>query len=257
MRSWGRLQDERNEKRMEKRQTHGRLITENKEIDLVVMFQLFWKKIWLILLIAVFCATLAGVITQLFVAPTYESSFTAFVNNRSDANVQTEFTNADTSASESLARTYAEIVRSRPMLEGAAKKANVDRSYKELNSMVTTSIQSNTQLVNVKIVAGSSKEAYELASAIASIAPGYLSDIVEGSSMKIVAKPVENTSKTGPSLMKNCVIGGLLGMLLVMAIIIIMEVADTRIKSTTELEERYGYSVIGVIPSFDSFSKEA
>ena len=244
---------ERIEKRMEKRQTHGRLITENKEIDLVVMFQLFWKKIWLILLIAVFCATLAGVITQLFVAPTYESSFTAFVNNRSDANVQTEFTNADTSASESLARTYAEIVRSRPMLEGAAKKANIDKSYKELNSMVTTSIQSNTQLVNVKVVAGSPKEAYALASAIASIAPGYLSDIVEGSSMKIVSKPTLNLDKVGPSILKNSMIGGLLGLLLAVAIILIVEITDKRIRNPQELEDSFGIPVIGVIPLFESF----
>ena len=241
---------------MQKKPVHGRLLTQNGEIDLAVLLKIFWRKLWLILLVAVFCATTAGVITRVFIAPTYESGFTAFVNNKAETGTQTSVTNADTSAAESLANTYAEILRSRPMLESAAKRAEIEKNYKELSSMVSTQIQSNTQLVDVKVTAGSPDEAYTLAKSISEIAPDYLSDIVEGSSMKVVSKPVKNTQKVGPSLSRNGMLGAFLGALAVMIGLVIVEITDTRIKSQDELEETYGYSVVGVIPSLDGNFKE-
>lgn len=241
---------------MQNKPSHGRLLTQNGEIDLAVLLKIFWRKLWLILLVAVFCATTAGVITRVFIEPTYESGFTAFVNNKADSGTQTTVTNADTSAAESLANTYAEILHSRPMLESAAKRAKIEHSYKELNSMVSTHIQSNTQLVDVKVTANSPEEAFSLAKSMSEIAPDYLSDIVEGSSMKVVSKPVKNTQKVGPSMSRNGMLGAILGALAIMICLVIIEITDTRIKSQSELEETYGYSVVGVIPSLDENFKE-
>ena len=71
--------------------------------------------------------------------------------------------------------------------------------------------------------------------------------------MKIVAKPVKNVNKVGPNTMKNGVIGGLVGALIAIAIIMIIEMTDTRIRGSEELEESFGYSVVGVIPTFEGY----
>ena len=241
---------------MKQKQRYGRMLNDRGQIDLLVLIRVLWDRAWIIGLTTVLVAALSVFLSKTLIAPTYESSFTAFVNNRSDASVQTGITNADTSASESLAHTYAEIVRSRPMLEKAAKRAGVDRPYKELDKMVSTSIEDNTQLVDVRVLAKSSKEAFVFAKAIADIAPKYLSDIVEGTSMKIVAAPVENTNKVAPNNMMNGVMGGLVGFLVSSLIIMIKELSDTKVKDSEELEEIYGYSVVGIIPAFDSHGKE-
>ena len=242
--------------KMNKKKNRRRLINEKGEIDVVVLMRIIWHRIGIIILAAFFMASLFGVLTRFFIAPTYQSGFTAFINNKSEAGTQTSVSNADTSAAESLANTYAEILRSRPMLESAAKKAMIDKSYRELNGMVSTRIQDNTQLVNVSVTAKSPEESYYLAKAISEMAPDYMSDIVEGSSMKIVAKPVKNLQKVGPSLSRNCMIGGLIGLLLSVIYAIYLEIMDTRIKSSEELEEAYGYFVVGSIPRFEEFRKE-
>ena len=241
---------------MNKKKYRGRLVTDKGEIDLLVLMRILWQRILLILLAAIFMASLFGVLTKFFIAPTYQSGFTAFINNKNEAGQQTTVTNADTSAAESLANTYAEILHSRPVLEAAAKLNKMNLSYRELDSMVATKIQANTQLVNVTVTAESPDDAYYLAKTISEISPDYVSDIVEGSSMKIVSKPVKNLQKVGPSVSKNCMIGGFLGMLLAMAIVVVIEVMDTRIKSAEELEEAYGYSVVGSIPSFEGSVQE-
>ena len=243
---------------MSKKQNHGRIINDQDEIDLAVIGRAILDRIWLVILTAIFTTTLAAVLTNLFIAPTYESGFTAFVNNKSETvSNQTTVTNADTSAAESLANTYAEILRSRPMLEATTTLSKQNYTYKEMNSMVRTKIQTNTQLVDVIVTADNPESAYYLAKTISEIAPDYLSRIVEGTSMKIVSKPVLNTAKVGPSVMKNSAIGGMLGLLLAIAVILIIEFMDNRIKDPQELENSFGYSVIGEIPFFEAFGQES
>ena len=243
---------------MSKNQSHGRIINDQEEIDLAVIGRAIWDRIWLVILTAIFTTTLAAVLTNLFIAPTYQSGFTAFVNNKSEAvGNQTTVTNADTSASESLANTYAEILHSRPMLEATTTLSKQDYTYKEMTSMVQTKIQANTQLVDVTVTADNPESAYYLAKTISEIAPDYLSRIVEGTSMKIVSKPVLNTAKVGPSVTKNSVIGGILGLILAIGVILIIEFTDNRIKDPRELESSFGYSVIGEIPFFEAFEEKA
>lgn len=247
---------ERTPPNMQKKQVQGRLVGQEGEIDLLVLFKVLWQKMWLIILVAVFCCTSACVLTRLFITPTYESGFTAFINNKSDPTSQTSVTNADTSASESLANTYAEILKSRPMLEATSKLTGIKKTYSELSGMVTTKIQANTQLVDVKVASDSPEEAFYLAKTISEIAPGYLSDIVEGSSMKVVAKPVLNSNPVSPNIVKNGMLGAVLGAFLAAIIILLVELTDTRIKSPSELEETYGYSVMGTIPTVEAFSRD-
>lgn len=239
---------------MQKKRAHNKLIPQEGELDLLVLVRLLWRKLWLILLVAVFCATSACVLTKLIVPPTYESSFTAFVNNKLDTSEQTGVTEGDTSAAKSLANTYSEILKSRPILEAAAKLNKIDKTYEELNSMVSTQIQNNTQLVVVKVRADSPEQALYLAKTISDIAPDYLSTIIEGSSMKVVAAPVKNNSIVKPNLVKTGIIAGLISALLTAFFVVIVEIADTRIKEQDELEENFGYSVVAVIPQFTSYS---
>ena len=232
-------------------QSNGRVMQNNNEIDLLAVARLVWKHIGIVILAAIALGVAAYAATIFLIAPTYESTFTVFVNNRTDTSQTTEITNADTSAASSLAQTYAEIMESRPLLEQAAKEADMDYlTDSQLSEMVSASIQSNTQLVNVQVIADSAQDAYTYAKALAAVAPDYLADIVEGTSMKIVTKPALKENQIAPSPLKNAVMGALIGFIIAVAIIIIIDIADTRVKSKEELERLFGYSVMGDIPAF-------
>ena len=241
---------------MKRKENHGRILNGHGEIDLVAVGHAIWDRILLVILAVIFATTLAAVLTNAFIAPTYQSSFTAFVNNKSDPANQTSVSNTDTSASASLANTYAEILQSRPVLEATTELSGQNFSYGEMKKMVTAKVESSTQLVSVTVTAPRPEKAYYLAKTISEITPGYMADIVEGSSMKIVSKPTLNLDKVGPSAMKNSVIGGLLGLILAVVVILIVEITDKRIRNPQELEDRFGISVIGVIPFFESFEEK-
>lgn len=227
------------------------------EIDLAEVGRAIWNRKKLVILLTILGAVIAFGITSLFIHPTYRSSFTAYINNHSSGtagNVDS-LNSGDTVASQTLAQTYASIMVSRPVVKDAMAQVGMSYSFSEISDCITTEVDTNSQLVTLDVTMEDPQEAKNLASAIAKVAPGHIADIVEGSSMKVVASPVLASSPYAPSLPKNTAVGAIIGFLIAIAIIVISELTDDRIKSVEELEKRFGIPVIGIIPSFEDATR--
>ena len=228
------------------------------EINLGDVFRTIWANFGKILLVALIFAILTLAVTMFAIKPTYRSYFTAFVNNRTSSSESTQtLQSGDISAAQNLTYTYASIMKSRPVIEDALKKAELDSKYeyKDISDEITTDIEQNTQLVTVYVRTGSAEESYQLSKAIAEIAPDYIANIVEGSSMKVVTAPVMATQQYSPSVTKNVEIGFIIGMLLMMIIVVVRSLMDTRVKDAAELEARFGLYIIGTIPNYEQAAK--
>ena len=220
-----------------------------KEIDVVKLLYYLWdRKLWAVSA-AIIMATLSILFSIYFITPLYRADFTVFINNRSN-DVETQLiSSADMSASQSLTYTYSALIKNRSVLEAAAKKADTDYSYEQLKNMVKTDIEENTQLINIHVTTDSRDTSLILADKIAEIAPGYVEDIIEGTSMKIVSDPVASGNQVYPDIRKNGLIGGTAGLVLTMFIFFVRFVTDTKVNDISELEYRYGLPVVGTIPS--------
>ena len=143
------------------------------EIDLAEIAGAIWKKKSFVILFAFLGACLALFITVAAIRPTYRSSFTAYINNHStnSENNIDSLNSGDTAASQSLAQTYAVIMASRPVVEDAIKQSKLSYSYEEISDCISTSIQTNTQLVTLNVTMRNAKEAKALADSIKDIAP--------------------------------------------------------------------------------------
>lgn len=224
-----------------------------KEIDLLDIGRAIWSKFWFVILLTLIGAALAFGITNFLIHPTYRSSFTAYVNNHASGseNNVSSLNSGDTAASQTLAQTYASILKSRPVVEDAMDRISMDVNYDDIADDITTEVDTDSQLVTLDVTLENATDARNLARSIARVAPKYVASIVEGSSMKIVSSPILPDRPYAPSIPKNTAVGAIIGCLLAMIIIIIRHLTDDRIKSVEELEAKFGFSVIGTIPNFD------
>lgn len=225
-------------------------------IDLLPLL-LELKKRWvLIVLITLVGAVLGFVGVKTLMTPTYRSSFSAYVNNSAaGAETQTVITSSDVAAAKSLAYTYERIITGRSVLTAAAEKANTNYSYKEMQEFVETSVDSNTEIIDVNVTCTSPAIAKALADAIASVAQTEIGEIVDGSSMRIVDYPVQATEKYGPSTSKYTALGAIAACILCCGIIILRSLLDDRIKDEETLERRFGIRVLESIPNFEQVLK--
>ena len=227
-------------------------IVEPFTIDLRSLFGALFKNIFLILLSAVLFAGAAFWYSANMTAPTYTSSFAAYVVNVKDPISLESLSGSDTTAAQSLALTYAKIISSRTIVEAALKRSTLDCSYDQIKSSVTSSVEEDTQLITVLVTMDSPQDAYELASSIASEAPLYIEEMVEGSSMKIIVAPILPTSSNQSNGMKLTAMGGVLGLFLAAALVILLFLLDGNVKSVEELEKALGKKTMARIPEIDS-----
>ena len=229
---------------------------ESDEIDLIPIFKVLLKKMWIILLAAIIAGGVVFSASKLLVTPMYRSSFTAYVNNRSRINSDTDLlSSSDLTAAQELVRAYSKILTSREVLISAAKTAGFDYSYEELSKIVTTEVENETEIITVYVECDSPDNAYRLARTIANDAPNQIADIIDGSSMKIIDAPQIETEVYSPNYVRNTVIGAVLGFLIAAAVVVIRFLLDDKVKNENELENRFSLPVVGVIPNMNSSPK--
>jgi len=161
------------------------------EIDIIPILKVLLSKLWLIILIGgvVACAVFGA--TKLMIKPSYRCGFSAYVNNQhATQESKSTLSNQDLIAAQHLTKTFSYILKSNTILTASLQSIDSDLSYADFSKMVSTEIKDETELIMVYVVTKDPTLSYDLANAIAKTAPAYMSDIVEGSSMKIVDYPV-------------------------------------------------------------------
>ncbi len=227
-----------------------------RTIDLMRVFRVLLKRAWMILLIAVLCGVVVFGLSKLFIKPSYRSSFTAYVNNRmTTAEGQSNMTSSDITASRSLTYLYQEIILSRSVLLDAAADCGMDTTYAALLKNVSTSVATNAAIISVYVEADSPKEAEQLASAIAAVAPEHVARVVDGSSMRIVDYPVMPQSPYAPNSVHHAVMGFVIALLVCCIGVILFDVIVDKVASGAEIEDRYGIALVGMIPDMQQADK--
>ena len=224
------------------------------EINILPLLLFLLKKLWIIVVVGIVTAALSFTAVKVFVHPTYRCGFTAYVNNKhAAASNNTEFlTSSDVNAAKELVKTYSAILKSNTILASADEAMHLHYSVEKLKRMVRTQIQDETEIIQVFVVAKSPEESYRIASAIAGVAPEIMSDIVEGSSMKIVEYPQPPAGIYKPSYKKYTIIGFAAGVLLTIIVLVVIYLRNDTISDESEVESRFNVPVLGVLPDVNS-----
>lgn len=224
------------------------------QVNLLGVVALLWKKVIVILFACLLGSVLAFAGTYFLVTPKYTANITLYVNNTSTSDATTTITSSDLTASAKLVDTYAAIISSKTVLNQVREEAGVDIEVSTLASMISTSSINATEVFRVSVESSDPKEAARIANAIAEIAPEQISEIVDGSSVKVVDRADIPTAISSPDYAKYAIAGAVVGFIISVAVILIRELLDTTIKTEADLEG-WGLPILGVVPEFTSAAK--
>lgn len=224
-------------------------------IDLLALIKALWKNILIIALVAVIFGSAAFGYTAFMVEPQYQATASLYVNNSSFSLGATSFsiTSADLSASNSLVSVYLYILKSRTTMEDVIKEAGLSYTPDELSKMVSAKGVTSTGAFEVTVTSANPSEVELIANTIAKILPDRISEIVDGSSVRIVDYAIIPSHRSGPSMVKNTAIGILAGGFLAAAVVVLRFLLDDKskmmINSADELREMYpDIQVLAMIP---------
>lgn len=230
---------------------------EEIEIDLSRLFGALIKRAWLIGIVAVLCAVLTLVGTVLFVAPKYESSTMFYVNNSSLSlgDMDVSISTGDISASKSLVKTYIVILTARETLNDVIDYAGVDRTYSQVKRMIHAEAVDSTEVFRVTVTSEDPVEAEQIADAIAYILPKRISKIIQGTTATVVDSAILPLGASSPSYTKNTMLGFVVGMVLMAAVLVILELLDNTIRQEEDITQVSSDPILASVPDMAASAK--
>ena len=222
------------------------------EIDLGEVFHLVVSRLGVILLSGILLGVLSIIGTMLFITPKYESTTKIMVLNKQNSDT---LTSADMQTSTQLTKDYAELIQSRTVLEGVIAQLNLDMSYKELLDKVSVETSSDSRIVSICVTDEDPYTASEIANAVRDMAAEHIQSVMDIEAVNVVDSANIPNEKASPSLAKNGVIGGVLGVIIAMAAVIIIYLTNDTIKVEEDVERYLGLSVLGSIPFSEKESR--
>lgn len=224
------------------------------EIDLLELVHVLLSKFLLIFLIAVTTAMIGFSISFFVLKPTYESTTKIYILNKNDNQTVTY---SDVQLGTQLTKDYSELINSRYVLEEVNQKLFLNLSYKEMKKKVNVSSPSDTRIVAITVKDTDPVLAMNVANAIRESASKHISNVMAIDAVNIVESANMPTDKSGPSYAKWTLAGGLLGGILVCAIILIKYLMDDTIKTSEDIERYLGISTLGSIPIIESIVEDS
>lgn len=219
-------------------------------IDLLYLVKALWKRAWAILLIGIAAAVGAAMFTIYCITPKYSASVMLYVNNRafSIGSTGVSISASEISAAQSLVDTYITILNNRTTMKQVIDHTDVDRTYRELLGMVSAQHITGTEVFRVTVTSEDAYEARDIANGIAEVLPERISEIIEGSSMRVVDDAIVNLSPVSPSITRNVSIALILGCLCACFLFAVLAILDDTIRSEDHLVRSYDIPVLSKIP---------
>ena len=231
------------EQLQEQRQTMN-LQEDEIEIDLKEMFFLLlnhWKSIFLAILIG---GVLFGAYHALLVRPSYQADAEIYITNTDSV-----ITFSDLQMSAALTDDYARIIKSRVVLNRVIRELQLDLDYKELSELVEVNNPDSTHIIEIIVTCDDLELSRNIANALLNVSVDQIYQIIGSSEPTVIdyseAEAVEDVT---PSLAKYMIIGGLLGAVLVCAVLIVRMLMDTTMHSEEDVDRYLQLPVLASVP---------
>lgn len=216
-------------------------------IDIINMMLTFW---WLIVVLAILVGGGTFAYSKLTSVPMYTSEATVYINTQAEQKTDDINTSALTNAKD-LMPTYIEILSSKPFLETISDDIGNKYNYKAIKSMTSYSAKTDTNILSVSVKANDSHDAYLIAESISHNSPDEIRRVFEGGSVKLINNAEENQTPIPNNSLKRGMVGFVAGAALAALIIFLINIFDTRVKSSDELSAKYGLPILGEVPNLN------
>lgn len=217
---------------------------EEMEIDLLEIARLLWRKAWIIILCLVVGAGIAGGYTKFLVTPQYTASSMIYVLGES-----TSITSiADVQVGTELTGDFTTLAKSRPALEGVIDELDLDMNYEELSQIVTIENLTDTHILKISATDPDPEMAKEISNAMAQSTAETIASVMATEKPSIAEKAITPKAPSSPNVMKNLMLGGLLGMILAIAVIVVRFLMDDTIKTEEDVKKYLGLNTLASLP---------
>ncbi|MCM1121713.1 MAG: Wzz/FepE/Etk N-terminal domain-containing protein [Eubacterium sp.] len=216
------------------------------EIDLLELLGILLGRIGLILNVGFMAAILCFILSKFILTPVYESTTKIYILNKTES---ASVTYSDVQMGTQLTKDYAELIGSRYVLEEVIQKLGLEEmTYNDLLDTVSVTTPTDTRIVSITVEHTDPAMAMKIANCIREVAGEHIQNVMDIEAVNVVETANMPIRKAGPSVFRWTFIGGMIGILIVCAMILVQYLMDDTVKSADDIEKYLGLSTLALIP---------
>lgn len=213
-------------------------------MTLLELFKLLKKHLALVVILPVVLAIATAGVSWGLMQNQYTATVSVYVLS-SSSNEQNTIQNSDLTASQLIANDIAELANSDTVAERTAEElgmSSLDGYSISVNSSTTT------RVIEISVTTGQAQAAAVVANQIAEVLSGVAQEVMGVESVNVVDQAKVPEAPSGPNRVMYTAVAFLAGIFLAVAIVVVMDMVNTRVRTPEEAEEMLGIPVIGRIP---------
>lgn len=222
-----------------------------EEINLKEFFKFFISKYKLLLVFTILSIVLGYIYVNYLVTPMYHSSTTLILVS-DNTNQNSTVLQSDINVNKNLVTTYSEIVKSRSVLKQVIKDLKLNMNADELSNIISVSSVENTEIIKIEVRNKDNKLARDIAKTTSSVFKKEVQKIYNLTNVSTVDKAFVQNRPYNIKPKKQLIMFFIGGLGLGTLVIFLIFYFDTTIKSSEDIEEKLGLSVIGNIALVDN-----
>ncbi|HAF25749.1 MAG TPA: protein-tyrosine kinase [Lachnospiraceae bacterium] len=223
------------------------------EIDLRELFFVLLSKLHILILAFLLGASAMYFVSIAFLPQEFESTTSIYVLSKQDNNVVTY---SDLQTGTQLTKDYAELVKSRSVMEQVITRLKLDSKYPDmrgitserLSSMVSVKNTTDTRIISITVRDTNPARAQDIANAVREVASIHITEVMDIRAVNVVDYAEMPISPVGPRTKFYTLVGALVMTFIAAGIIVLFYMMDDTIKSPDDVEKYLGISVLSSIP---------
>lgn len=225
-----------------------------EEIDLKELFEFIKKKIGLLITITVVICLL-GCIYGLFIQKPMYKSYTTIILGGNETTASQTITQSDITLNKNLVDTYAEIVKSRRVLEQVIAELDLEETYEELSNKISVSSVNNTEIIKITVSDRNPIEAKNVANVTANFFSKEVVKLYNMNNVNVLDEANEANEPYNINISKQVIIYFFIGIIIALSILFIIFYFDRTIKSVEQVEQKIKLPILGGVEEYKKGGK--
>ncbi len=215
------------------------------EINVIYLLETVLKKWWLLLISAVLMGAIGLGIAVVTTTPTYTSDMSFTTYNREASEV---VSSGDISSSVMMANTFKYILKGRTMLEKVASSCDFEVSASEISRSMSVNIQSDTNIIIIKIRTTSPERSFGIANGFAKCYQDVVEFAYPNAVLQMYEAPImPKNADASQSPMRYSVIGAIIGFALAFVAVIITNALRDTVQTVEDIQDKLESNLIGTV----------
>lgn len=230
-----------------------------EELDLKDLLQVFWEKRIQIILITAIFIVLGIIYSYGFVTPKYESKTTLLLatNSSSQTTGTGSITTTDVTLNSKLVSTYSGLVKSDRIIRTVISNLGIEASAEDVKKSVSVTQVSDAEIIEIKVKNEDPVLAAKITNEIAKVFIERVKDEFYGiDNLRIVDEAEVATKPCNINHTKDVIIFAFIGIVISSMYVLVLNMLDTTIKSSEDIEKIAGITVLASIPVYETALEE-